>query len=155
MFNSIKRRPDHSSLASTLSVVPSLPLFRWIARSRPNLHVQSKRVCVLGSPLTQSSTCADEAAIVFVGDDDGRGVDLVAERRRQRVAFGAAKAADEENVVRRDTDGGGEKEEATQRGPQEATSIVMVWKEGKESKKSGGGGKTSLSLHFVLFSRRQ
>ena len=154
MFNSIKRRPDHASLASTLSVVPSLPLFRWIARSRPNLHVQSKRVSVLGSPLTQSSTCADEAAIVFVGDD-GRGVDLVAERRRQRVAFGAAKAADEENVVRRDTDGGGEKEEATQRGPQEATSIVMVWKEGKESKKSGGGGKTSLSLHFVLFSRRQ
>lgn len=85
-------------------------------------NVQSKRVSVLGSPLTQSSTGAEEeeAAILFV--------DLVAESFRRSVAFGAAAKADDDDdegtAARREMDGA-EKEETMQLGLQLATRGIV------------------------------
>lgn len=59
------------------SIAPCLPLCLFLsvvlAMQTFNTNVQSKRVSVLGSPLTHSSTGADEeeaAAIIFVVVDD-------------------------------------------------------------------------------------
>ena len=118
-FESIDRQTHHHSPEHpVLSPCLFLSLRLSVSPEKVKPNVQSKRVSVLGSPLTQSSTGADEeeAAIVFVDD-------LVAESRRRRVVFGAAKADDEGTAPRREMDGA-EQEGAMQLGLQLATSIV-------------------------------